>query len=108
MVDPVNFEPQLHRRIWEDFIVSSYANATYVALSPEFLRWQFLDNPANKTGAYTLWLAVHNGEVVAQLGFIPFMGIAPDGTVFKGAYPVNLMARPEFRSTGTSVIGETG
>jgi hypothetical protein len=51
---------------------------------------------------------LHNGEVVAQLGFIPFMGIAPDGTVFKGAYPVNLMARPKFRSTGTSVIGETG
>ena len=104
MVDIVRFNPETHQREWEDFIVSSYRNQNYVALSPEFLRWQFLDNPANTTGAYTLWLVLHKGVVVAQLGYVPFIGRAPDGKTFDGAYPINLMARPEYRATGLGVV----
>lgn len=104
MVDIVSFNPETHQREWEDFIVSSYRNQNYVALSPEFLRWQFLDNPANTTGAYTLWLVLHKGVVVAQLGYVPFIGRAPDGKTFDGAYPINLMARPEYRATGLGVM----
>ena len=46
----------------------------YVLLSPDYLRWQFLDNPANDTGGYTLWLVIHRDAVVAQLGYVPFQG----------------------------------
>lgn len=104
MVDIAVFNRDLHSRKWEDFILSSYENPDYVLLSPQFLRWQFLDNPANTTGAYTLWLALHNGAVVAQLGFVPFGGAAPSGEPFEGVYPINLMARPEYRATGLGVM----
>jgi GNAT superfamily N-acetyltransferase len=104
MVNIVTFDPETHQRKWEDFIVSSYGDPNYVALDPEFLRWQFLDNPANTTGAYTLWLVLHEGAVVAQLGYVPFVGRTPDGKTFNGAYPINLMARPEFRASGLGVI----
>jgi GNAT superfamily N-acetyltransferase len=104
MVDIAVFNPDLHSQEWEDFIVSSYENADYVLLSPQFLRWQFLDNPANTTGAYTLWLALHGSTVVAQLGFVPFVGAAPGGEPFEGAYPINLIARPEYRATGLGVM----
>jgi GNAT superfamily N-acetyltransferase len=104
MVTIVEFDPAKHRAAWEDFVVSSYANPNYVALSQDFLRWQLLDNPANRTGGYTLWIVLHENAVVGQLGFVPFVGKAPDGTVFEGAYPINLMVRPEFRAFGLGVI----
>ena len=44
-------------------------------LSHKFLRWQFFDNPANQTGGYTLWLVEQKGEIIAQLGFVPFQGL---------------------------------
>ena len=104
MVEIVTFDPDLHQQAWEAFIVASYRDPNYVALSPEFLRWQFLDNPANDTGGYTLWLALHQGAVVAQLGYVPFMGLTPEGESFRGAYPINLMALPEYRASGLGVI----
>jgi GNAT superfamily N-acetyltransferase len=104
MVEIVTFDPDLHQPAWEAFIVASYSDPNYVALSPEFLRWQFLDNPANDTGGYTLWLALHQGAVVAQLGHVPFMGLTPEGQSFRGAYPINLMALPEYRASGLGVI----
>ena len=100
----VTFEPHSHLKAWEDFTIASYTNPNYVALSTKFLRWQFLDNPANVTGGHTLWIAVHQGAVVAQLGFVPFVAITPKGERFRGAYPINLMALPEYRATGLGVI----
>ena len=102
-MDIVAFDPALHRSCWEEFIVSSY-HANYVMLSPTFLRWQFLDNPANHTGGYTIWLAVHRDVIVAQLGFVPFLGSTPTGQRFEGAYPINLMVRPEYRAAGVGAI----
>jgi GNAT superfamily N-acetyltransferase len=103
-MDVTTFDPAVHRQRWEEFIVSSYQHPNYVMLSPTFLRWQFLDNPANETGAYTLWLVLHRDAVVAQLGFVPFIGVTPVGQRFKGAYPINLMVSPEYRSVGVGAI----
>jgi len=103
-MDIVTFDPAVHRPRWEDFIVASYGDPNYVMLSPAFLRWQFLDNPANHTGGYTLWLVVHREEIVAQLGFVPFLGLTPAGQHFQGAYPINLMVSPEYRSVGVGAI----
>jgi GNAT superfamily N-acetyltransferase len=99
-MDVVTFEPNVHWASWSAFIVESYANPDYVMLSPTFLRWQFLDNPANKTGGYTLWVLEHRNEIVSQLGFVPFRGLTPAGEAIEGAYPINLMIRPEYRSLG--------
>ena len=104
MVEIVTFDPNMHLSEWEAFTIASYKNPSYVALSPQFLRWQFLDNPANDTGGYTLWLVLHQGAVVAQLGFVPFIGLTPAGERFRGAYPINLMALPEYRALGLGVI----
>ena len=103
-MDIVAFDPAVHRPRWEEFIVSSYRDPNYVMLSPAFLRWQFLDNPANHTGGYTIWLAVHRDAIVAQLGFVPFLGVMPTGQRFEGAYPVNLMVQPEYRAAGVGAI----
>ena len=103
-MDIVVFDPVVHRPRWEEFIVSSYRDQNYVMLSPTFLRWQFLDNPANHTGGYTIWLAVHRDVIVAQLGFVPFLGSTPTGQRFEGAYPINLMVRPEYRAAGVGAI----
>jgi GNAT superfamily N-acetyltransferase len=104
VVEIVTFDPSAHLSKWQDFIISSYANPNYVLLSLEYLRWQFLENPANATGGYTLWLVLDEGVVIAQLGYVPFIGQAPDGTSFAGAYPINLMARSEYRGTGLGVV----
>ena len=104
MVDIVTFDPEQHLPPWETFIVSSYQNPNYVLLSLDYLRWQFFDNPANDTGGYTLWLVIHRDEVVAQLGYVPFNGISPDGGRFAGAYPINLIVSPEYRSAGLGAI----
>jgi hypothetical protein len=56
MVDIVTFAPDQHWAAWERFVVASYGSPNYVLLSPPYLRWQFLENPANDTGGYTLWL----------------------------------------------------
>jgi GNAT superfamily N-acetyltransferase len=103
-MDVVPFDPVVHRPQWEEFIVASYRDPNYVMLSRAFLRWQFLDNPANLTGAYTLWLVVHRDAIVAQLGFVPFLGLTPAGQRFRGAYPINLMVLPEYRSVGMGAI----
>ena len=103
-MDIIPFDPALHRPRWDDFIVSSYRDPNYVMLSPAFLRWQFLDNPANDTDDYTLWLVAHRDEIVAQLGFVPFLGVTPSGEHLQGAYPINLMVRPEYRSVGLGAV----
>jgi GNAT superfamily N-acetyltransferase len=103
-MDIVSFDPTLHRPRWEEFIVASYRDPNYVLLSHAFLRWQFLDNPANRTGGYTLWLVAQREEIVAQLGFVPFLGVTPSGEHLQGAYPINLMVRPEYRSAGLGAI----
>jgi GNAT superfamily N-acetyltransferase len=104
MVEIVTFDSQLHKQAWEEFIATSYLDPNYVMLSPTFLRWQFFDNPANTSGGYTVLLILHQDKVVAQLGFVPFRGIAPEGSRFIGAYPINLMVRPEFRAMGLGAI----
>lgn len=104
MVDIVTFDPDRHLIAWSAFVADSYRNPNYVLLSPAFLRWQFLDNPANATGGYTLWLVVHQDAVVAQLGFVPFIGRTPGGERFNGAYPINLIVRPDYRASGLGVI----
>lgn len=104
VVEIVAFDPDKHMAPWREFIVASYRNPNYVMLSSEFLRWQFLENPANTTGAYTLWLVLHEGAVVAQLGYVPFVGLTPKDESFPGAYPINLMALPEYRTSGLGVI----
>jgi GNAT superfamily N-acetyltransferase len=104
MVDIVAFDPDEHRTAWSAFVTDAYKNPNYVLLSPAFLRWQFLDNPANATGSYTLWLVLHQGKVVAQLGFVPFVGRAPGGETFSGAHPINLIVRPDYRAAGLGVI----
>ena len=104
MVDIATYNPAQHAARWEDFIVTSYKNPNYILLSPEFLRWQFLDNPANATGAYTLWLVLHRDAVVAQLGYVPFTGRTPAGETFAGAYPINLIVHPDYRASGLGVI----
>jgi GNAT superfamily N-acetyltransferase len=103
-MDIVAFDPTVHRPRWEEFIVASYRNANYVMLSHTFLRWQFLDNPANQTGGYTLWIVEQKGEIIAQLGFVPFQGITRSSEPIQGAYPINLMVRPEYRSVGLGAI----
>jgi GNAT superfamily N-acetyltransferase len=100
----VAFDPAVHRPRWEDFILASYHNPNYVLLSPTFLRWQFLDNPANRTDSYTLWLVEQKEEVVAQLGFVPFLGVTRSGEEVHGAYPINLMVLPEYRAAGLGPI----
>jgi GNAT superfamily N-acetyltransferase len=104
MVDIVTFDPHKHSAAWQQFVVESYKNPNYVLLSPDFLRWQFLDNPANATGGYTLWLVLHGGAVVGQLGFVPFLGRSSTGEHLSGAYPINLMVRPDYRAAGLGVI----
>jgi GNAT superfamily N-acetyltransferase len=104
LMDIITFDPAAHRRRWEEFIESSYSDPNYIMLSPAFLRWQFFDNPANQTGAYTLWLVVQRDAIIAQLGFVPFIGLTPTGQRFQGAYPINLMVRPEYRSVGVGAI----
>jgi GNAT superfamily N-acetyltransferase len=104
MVDLVTFNPEQHWAAWEQFVADSYHNPNYVLLSPAYTRWQFLDNPANETRAYTLWLVLHDGAVVAQLGFVPFCGRSPAGERFRGAYPINLIVRPDYRAAGLGVI----
>ena len=103
-MDIAEFDPIVHRPRWDDFIVASYRNPNYVLLSSGFLRWQFLENPANRTGGYTLWIVEQKGEIVAQLGFVPFQGILRSGERIVGAYPINLMVSPEFRSVGLGAI----
>jgi GNAT superfamily N-acetyltransferase len=104
MVEIVTFEPELHLASWQEFIAASYRNADYVLLSPTYLRWQFFDNPANGTGGYTLWLITHRGAVVAQLGYVPFVGRSPKGERFAGAYPINLMVLPQYRAAGLGAV----
>ena len=104
MVEIVTFNPDQHFSAWSPFVAASYKNPNYVLLSPAFLRWQFLDNPANVTGNYTLWLVLHQEAVVAQLGFVPFVGHAPGGKSFTGVYPINLIVRPDYRAGGLGVI----
>jgi hypothetical protein len=99
-MDVATFDPDVHWARWSNFIGESYANPHYVMLSPTFLRWQFFDNPANKTGGYTLWVIEHKDEIVAQLGFVPFLGLTRSGEAVEGAYPINLMITPEYRSVG--------
>ena len=103
-MDIVAFDPAVHRPRWEEFIVASYRSANYVMLSHKFLRWQFFDNPANQTGGYTLWLVEQKGEIIAQLGFVPFQGLTRSSEPVQGAYPINLMVRPEYRSVGLGAI----
>ena len=103
-MDIVRFDPLLHQHHWEDFIVATYRNPNYVMLSPAFLRWQFLDNPANLTGGYTLWLITRREQIVAQVGFVPFLGVSPKGQSFYGAYPINLMVRPDYRAAGLGAV----
>ena len=104
MVDVVTYDPEAHGDAWRKFIVEAYKNPNYVLLSPAFLRWQFLDNPANKTGAHTLWVVEHDGAVIAQLGIVPFVGSAPDGERFDGAYPINLIVRPDYQAVGLGAV----
>ena len=104
MVEIVSFNPELHWQRWERFIQASYRDPDYVLLSPTYLRWQFRDNPANTTGKYALQLVLQAQEVIAQLGEIPFIGVAADGEKFEGSYPVNLMVRPEYRELGLGAI----
>jgi GNAT superfamily N-acetyltransferase len=104
MVEIVSFNPDLHWQRWEQFIQASYQDPDYVLLSPMYLRWQFLDNPANTTGKYSLQLVLHAQEVIAQLGEIPFIGVTSDGEKFEGSYPINLMVRPEYRASGLGAI----
>ncbi len=100
----VTFDPERHLDAWRIFIRASYGNPAYVLLSEKFRRWQFRDNPANETGAYTLWLVLHRDAVVAQLGFVPFLGQGPDGETFRGAYPVNLIVDPAYRALGLGAV----
>jgi GNAT superfamily N-acetyltransferase len=104
MVEIVSFNPGLHWERWERFIQASYRDPDYVLLSPKYLRWQFLDNPANTTGEYTLQLVMSADEVIAQLGEIPFIGVRSDGEKFQGSYPINLMVRPDYRESGLGAI----
>ena len=104
MVDIVTFDPGKHSAAWDEFVAANYRNPNYVLLSPAYLRWQFLDNPANGTGAYTLWLVLHEGAIVALMGFAPFVGHSPAGGRFTGAYPMNLMVRPDYRASGLGVV----
>ena len=104
MVEIVTFEPELHLAPWQEFITASYRNPDYVLLSPTYLRWQFFDNPANETGGYTLWLITHQGAVVAQLGYVPFVGRSHEGERFAGAYPINLMVLPQYRAAGLGAV----
>lgn len=103
MVQIVSFDPDVHAVPWREFILCSYRDPRYVLLSPVYRRWQFLDNPANRTGAHTLWLVLHREAVVAQLGFVPFVGEAGDET-FDGAYPINLIVHPDYRALGLGAI----
>jgi hypothetical protein len=104
MVDIVTFDPDKHAAAWEEFVAASYRNPNYVLLSPAYLRWQFRDNPANTTGAYTLWLVLHQNAVVAQLGYVPFVGLSPAGDRFTGAYPINLIVREDYRAAGLGAV----
>jgi GNAT superfamily N-acetyltransferase len=104
MVDIVTFDPDKHAAAWEEFVAASYRNPNYVLLSPTYLRWQFLDNPANATGTYTIWLALHESAIIALIGCVPFFGRTPAGGRFAGAYPINLMVRSDYRASGLGVI----
>lgn len=103
MVEIVTFRDE-NRSSWEEFVTESYRDSNYVLLSPAYLRWQFRDNPANATGGYTLWLVTHRDAVIAQLGYVPFAGCGPSGERFTGAYPINLIVRPEYRTAGLGAI----
>lgn len=104
MVEIVTFDPGCHLDPWRKFIRESYSNPAYVLLSENFRRWQFCDNPANETGAYTLWLVLHRDAVIAQLGFVPFIAQEPHGETFSGAWPVNLNVDPAYRALGLGAI----
>ena len=102
-MDIIPFDPALHRPRWDDFIVSSYRDELRHAVA-SLPALAFLDNPANDTDDYTLWLVAHRDEIVAQLGFVPFLGVTPSGEHLQGAYPINLMVRPEYRSVGLGAV----
>lgn len=104
MVAFVTYDPAQHETAWRTFVVESYDDPHYILLSRRYVDWQFLENPANHTGGHTIRLAVDGDQVIAQLGYVPFTGVAPDGTAFRGSWPINLMAHPSYRASGLGAL----
>lgn len=96
----VNYMPEIHSRIYKDFIRDSYGSDDYVLLSDEYLKWQFLDNPFNETADYTLKLFIKDDRILGQLGLIPVKLKMPGNNTINACYPINLIVKPELRSLG--------
>jgi|SRR3990172_787209 len=96
----VFYNPEIHFSLHEDFIKKSYGRDDYILLSKKFLKWQFLDNPFNNSGSYTLKLFVKEGAILGQIGFIPVRLSLPGNKIADACYPVNLIVNPDFRELG--------
>ncbi|WJW76702.1 hypothetical protein QVG61_06350 [Thiohalobacter sp. IOR34] len=95
MVKIENYIPEKHAGMLDVFLREVYPNPDYVMHSPRFLRWQYLENPFNETGEYTLKLVISGNEIIGQMGIIPVRVRLPDGGIVTGAYPVNLIVRKQ-------------
>jgi GNAT superfamily N-acetyltransferase len=100
MSEIVFYNPEIHFSLFEDFIKKSYGRDDYILLSKKFLKWQFLDNPFNNSGNYTLKLFVKEGTILGQIGFIPVRLSLPGNKIVDACYPVNLIVNPDFRALG--------
>jgi GNAT superfamily N-acetyltransferase len=96
----VHFRPEMHAKMYKDFIRDAYGRDDYVLLSDRYLKWQFLDNPFNGTSDYTLKLFIKDGHILGQIGLIPVTVKMPGNHTTSACYPVNLVVRPEMRSLG--------
>lgn len=63
------------------------------ALSAEFLKWSYIDNPA---GPATLIIAHEDGVYIGMMALLPIM-IERDGQSYKACIAVNALTHPEHR-----------
>jgi hypothetical protein len=60
------------------------------------LRWQFGTTPASKGNKYHIKLALHNGEIIGSLGYIP-VEFSLNGQTVYGAWAANWIVDPKWR-----------
>ena len=65
--------------------------------NPDYLRWQYLDNPAGK--AVVVVARADSGDLAGQYVVIP-LHFRLDGEVIKGTLSLNTLTHPEYRGQG--------
>lgn len=89
-----------HLAAVQAFFARVYRPDYVLRVDEALFRWQFLDSSSPDADAFTMLLALIDGEVAGCLGYIPVDVSVAGGGALRGAWLVNWIVDPEQRQLG--------